>query len=52
MGIPSFTGLDYLYSDVVFSIPEIANSADFFDYMNAEPDEPKSSYFNFKSVWE
>jgi hypothetical protein len=31
---------------------EIANSADFFDYMNAEPDEPKSSYFNFKSVWE
>jgi putative protease len=47
-----FTGLDYLYSDVVLSVPEIANSADFFDYMNAEPDEPKSSYFNFKSVWE
>ena len=47
-----FTGLDYLYSEVVFSIPELANSADFFDYANAEPDEPKSSYFNFKSVWE
>ena len=47
-----FTGLDYLYSDVVFSVPELANSADFFDYANAEPDEPKSSYFNFKSVWE
>lgn len=47
-----FTGLDYLYSDLVFSVPEIANSADFFDYTNAEPDEPKSSYFNFKSVWE
>jgi putative protease len=47
-----FTGLDYLYSDVVFSIPELANSADFFDYTNAEPDEPGSSYFNFKSVWE
>lgn len=46
------TGLDYLYSDLVFSVPEIANSADFFDYTNAEPDEPKSSYFNFKSVWE
>ncbi|MFA6567356.1 MAG: U32 family peptidase, partial [Victivallales bacterium] len=44
-----FTGLDFLYSDVVFSIPELANSADFFDYTNAEPDEPKSSYFNFKS---
>jgi putative protease len=47
-----FTGLDYLYSDVVFSVPEIADSADFFDYANAEPDESKSSYFNFKSVWE
>jgi hypothetical protein len=47
-----FTGLDYLYSDVVFSIPEIADSADFFDYANAEPDESKSSYFNFKSIWE
>ena len=52
VGKDPFTGLDYLYSDVVFSVPEIANSADFFDYMNAEPDEPKSSYFNFKSVWE
>ena len=47
-----FTGLDYLYSEVVFSIPELANSADFFDYTNAEPAEPKSSFFNFKSVWE
>ncbi len=47
-----FTGLDYLYADVVLSVPELANSANFFDYTNAEPDEPKSSYFNFKSVWE
>ncbi|MFA6291056.1 MAG: U32 family peptidase [Victivallales bacterium] len=52
VGKDPFTGLDYLYADVVFSVPELANSADFFDYTNAEPDEPKSSYFNFKSVWE
>jgi len=45
-------GLDYLYPEQLISLPEIANSADLFDYTNASPEETSASNFNFKSQWE
>ena len=47
----SESGLNSLYGNKVFKIPNIENTSGCFDYSNAEPGETASSDFNFSADW-
>ncbi len=45
------SGLNSLYGNKVFKIPNIENTSGCFDYSNADPGETASSDFNFSADW-
>jgi len=45
------SGLNSLYGNKVFKIPNIENTSGCFDYSNADPGETASSDFNFSTDW-
>ena len=47
----SESGLNSLYGNKVFKIPNIENTSGCFDYSNAEPGETATSDFNFSADW-
>lgn len=47
----SGSGLNSLYGNKVFKIPNIENTSGCFDYSNAEPGETAASDFNFSADW-
>ncbi len=47
----SESGLNSLYGNKVFKIPNIENTSGCFDYSNADPGETATSDFNFSADW-
>jgi U32 family peptidase len=47
----SESGLNSLYGNKVFKIPNIDNTSGCFDYSNSEPGETATSDFNFSADW-
>jgi U32 family peptidase len=47
----SESGLNTLYGNKVFKIPNIENTSACFDYSNADPGETSTSDFNFSADW-
>jgi putative protease len=47
----SESGLNSVYGNKVFKIPNLENTSSCFDYSNAEPGETATSDFNFSADW-
>lgn len=47
----SESGLNSVYGNKVFKIPNIENTSGCFDYSNSEPGETAASDFNFSAEW-